>query len=167
MKRAPTGAGTDTTMASYAAKTKVATGNSREEIERTLLRYGADNFGYLTGQDQATIVFTAHSRQIRFVLPLPDRNSREFTHTPERGTPRSKTAAADSYDQAVRQRWRALLLIVKAKLEAVQSGLMEFEQEFLPYTVLADGATVFESTREAIETQYNTGQATTLLAITS
>ena len=153
-------------MASYASKTTVGTDQSRHEIEKTLLRYGADNFGYLTSPGEAMVAFTAHERQIRFVLPLPDRNSREFTHSPERRAVRSTTAAEAAYEQAVKQRWRALLLIVKAKLEAVQSGLMEFEQEFLPYTILADGKTVYEATRAAIETQYRTGQATTLLAIT-
>ena len=153
-------------MASYASKTTVGTDQSRRDIENTLLRYGADNFGYLTSPGQATVAFTAHERQIRFVLPLPDRNSREFTHSPERRAVRSTTAAEAAYEQAVKQRWRALLLIVKAKLEAVQSGLMEFEQEFLPYTILADGKTVYEATQAAIEAQYQTGQATTLLAIT-
>ena len=47
-----------------------------------------------------------------------------------------------SVEQACRQRWRALALIVKAKLEAVEAGISSFELEFLPYPMLPNGGTV-------------------------
>lgn len=152
-------------MASYASTTKTTSASSRAEIERILTRYGADNFGYMTSHSGAAVAFTANDRQVRFAVELPDRNAREFTHTPARHEPRTATAAEAAYEQAVRQRWRALVLIVKAKLEAVASGIVEFEQEFLPYMVLPDGSTVYEATREAIATQYATGRPAALLQI--
>ncbi|MEV7574428.1 hypothetical protein AB0P28_15150 [Pseudarthrobacter sp. NPDC089323] len=47
---------------------------------------------------------------------MPDRNDRKITHTPARGTARSAEATAAEYERAVRQAWRALALVVKAKL---------------------------------------------------
>lgn len=47
-----------------------------------------------------------------------------------------------AYEQACRQRWRALNLAVKAKLEAVSSGIASFEEEFLAHIVLPNGKTV-------------------------
>jgi hypothetical protein len=35
-----------------------------------------------------------------------------------------------------RQRWRALYLVVRAKIEAVEAGLAIFEEEFLAFIVV-------------------------------
>ncbi len=149
-------------MTRYAQHTDVSSDRSRAEIERTLARYGATTFTYGWTQGRAAIGFVKDGRQIRFVLPLPDRDAREFTHTPTRGTPRSTAEAERQYDQAVRQRWRALALMVKAKLEAVDAGIVTFEAEFLPHTVLPSGMTVFEEIGPAVERAYDTGQVAPL-----
>src|SRR5689334_2029476 len=109
-------------MAKYAQGTQVGSDRSRSEIERTLQRYGATSFAYGWHQTSAIIAFEAKGRRIRFELPLPDRASKAFMRTPT-GKPRSSQAAADAYEQAVRQKWRALALAIKAKLEAVESGI--------------------------------------------
>jgi len=46
------------------------------------------------------------------------------------------------YEQARRQRWRILLLSVKAKLEEIEAGLISFDDQFLAYMALPDGSTV-------------------------
>src|SRR5215831_5864853 len=112
-------------MTRYAATTEVPSDRSRAEIERTLQRYGADQFMYGWETRQAVIAFRAHGKQVRFELPLPDRRAREFTHTPGRQVLRSDGAQQEAYEQAVRQRWRALALVIKAKLEAVEAGITE------------------------------------------
>jgi hypothetical protein len=45
---------------------------------------------------------------------------------------------------ASREGWRALVLAIKAKLEAVEAGITTFETEFLAHIVLPDGRTVGE-----------------------
>jgi hypothetical protein len=149
----------------YAAGTTVSSSDSRAEIERTLERYGATSFAYGWDGDRAMIGFHMRDRQIRFVLPMPDRKSREFTHTPARGTLRSDTAAAAEYERAVKQRWRALALVVKAKLEAVESGIVTFEEEFGMHMVLPSGATVASQVVPAIAESYLTGKVSPLLAL--
>jgi hypothetical protein len=149
-------------MTRYAASTDVPTDRSRAEIERTLSRYGASHFMYGWDRDRAVLGFVAHGRQVRFVLSLPDRDASEFTET-ETGRPRSESATATAYDRAVRQRWRVLALVVKAKLEAVESGLVTFEDEFLAHLVLPGGATVADTIRERIVEAYATGEVPPLL----
>lgn len=146
----------------YAKATDVPTDRSRGEIERTLRRYGASQFAYAWDDSHAILGFTAHGRQVRFVLPMPDPNAREFTVT-ETGRQRSDTAAADAYERAVRQKWRVLALVIKAKLEAVESGLIAFEDEFLSYTVLPGGMTVADAIRDRVADAYATGEVPTLL----
>lgn len=131
-------------MSRYAENTSVSSEASRAEIERTLARYGADQFMYGWNQGQAIVGFIANGRQVRFMLPLPDRNSKEFTHTPERGLRRTDSAIAAAYEQAVKQRWRALALVIKAKLEAVEAGIVTFEEEFGMHFMLPNGQTVGE-----------------------
>jgi hypothetical protein len=152
-------------MSNYASSSSVSPEKSRAEIERILQRYGATSFAYGWDDGTAVVMFEAHNRRIRFTLPMPDQNDREFTHTPERGTRRSPAQARASWEQAQRQRWRALALVIKAKLEAVQAGIVEFEDEFLAQIVLPDGRTVSDHTRPAIEAAYQTGTLTPMLAL--
>lgn len=138
-------------MARYAEGTGVSVENSRAEIERTLRRYKADAFGYMSDSAGAVIAFRIANRQVKFVLPLPDPNEREFTHTPTTGKPRSSASAEAAWEGACRQRWRALALVIKAKLEAVAAGITTVEDEFLAYTVLPDRRTVSEWIQPQIE----------------
>lgn len=149
----------------YASGTDVSSDRSKAEIERTLTRYGATSFiiGWETGR--AAVGFEYGGRRIRFVLPLPDRAERRFTHTPTTGKVRSAAQADTAYEQAVRQKWRALLLIVKAKLEAVESGVAEFEAEFFAYIVLPSGRTVYEEAAPVVEQAYLTGAVAPLLQL--
>jgi hypothetical protein len=151
----------------YAQRTSVDSGATRAEIERTLTKYGAKSFMYGWDENRAALAFTINDRQVRFVLPMPDRNDRRFTHTPAKGQARSADAAAKEYDQAVRQSWRALALVVKAKLEAVASGIVTFDQEFFAHLVLPNNQTVFEAAGPAVVTAYETGTIGPLLQLGS
>lgn len=148
-------------MATYAKGTEVAASRSRDEIERTLARYGADAFAYATNRQQAMVEFSANGRRIRFLLPLPDPASPEFTLTPT-GRSRSATAARDEWEKATRQAWRALALLVKAKLEAVESGIVTFETAFLAHTVLPSGGTVADEIAPQVEAAYLGGKVAPL-----
>ena len=128
----------------YAAKTTVPSGQSKVEIEATVARYGATDYGYMVSPDRAAVAFAIDGRQVRITIPLPDRRDRAFTHH-SRGA-RTASAAAEQYEQAVRQKWRALNLVVKAKLEAIEAGIATFEEEFYAYLVLPDGQTIWEQT---------------------
>jgi hypothetical protein len=140
----------------YAAKTTVPSDRSRQEIERTLTRYGASKFMYGWDEDAAVIAFSAHDRYIRFKLPLPEREDREFTHH-ARGR-RTDSEVERRWEQATRQRWRALALVVKAKLEAVEAGIAEFEDEFLAYIVMPDNRTLSEVIRPEVALAYQSGE---------
>lgn len=126
----------------YAADTDVTSDRSRNEIEKTLARYGADQFFYGWQDGAATVGFRMHDRRVQFVLPLPDRDADEFMYTPKRQYLRTDSDRERAYEQAVRQKWRALSLVVKAKLEAVESGITTFEEEFLAHIVLPGGQRV-------------------------
>lgn len=153
-------------MGKYAANTSVSAEKSVMEIEQIVTRWGAEEFGFARNQQQAMVFFRVNDRQVRFTLPLPDRNSEDFTLT-ETGRQRSVSAATDAYEQAIKQRWRSLALVIKAKLVAVDDGVVTFEQEFGAYVVLPSGRTAGEYLTEAIDQAYATGEVPPLMQITS
>ena len=150
-------------MSRYAEKTSVTSEKSRAEIERTLARYGADGFMYGWADGHAVVAFRMSNRHVKFLLPMPDRDNPEFTQTP---TGRRRNSAAQreaAYEQAVRQRWRALALVIKAKLEAVESGITVFDDEFMAHIVLPDGQTIGKWMRPQIQAAYESGDMPPLL----
>lgn len=151
----------------YAEKTTVSSEGSRNEIERILVRYQASKFMYGWENQAAVIMFEMAGRRIKFVLPLPDRNSSEFTRTPARGRMRDQRAALAAYDQAVRQKWRSLALVIKAKLEAVESGITVFDEEFLAHIVLPNNTTVGDWVTPQIDAAYQSGRMPKLLPETT
>src|SRR5262245_50530671 len=101
----------------YAEKTEVPVARTRAEIEALLEKHKAKQYGTAVGYEAlaARVQFRLADRIVRFVISLPDR----------------KKMASTRYDRAERQRWRALLLVIKAKLESVESNIETFEQAFL------------------------------------
>ncbi len=149
-------------MSRYANSTQVGSSESRNEIERTLSRYGADSFMYGWQKEQAVVAFQMEGRHVKFVLPMPDKRSDEFIKTPT-GRDRSESQTVLAFEQATRQRWRALALVIKAKLEAVESKITCFEDEFMAHIVLPSGETVSQWMRPQIETAYASGTMPKLL----
>jgi hypothetical protein len=151
-------------MSPYAENTQVPAGRSRDEIERTLTRYGAAAFGYAVQRDQAMIEFLMHGYRVRFVIDLPDPGDPQFTET-ETGRPRQPAVARSEYEKACRQRWRVLALVTKAKLEAVEAGVVTFQREFLPYIVLpSSGLTLGQVIEPKLDDLTGSGEVLSLLA---
>lgn len=147
----------------YAEKTSVSVLKTKADIEDLIQKAGAGQFVSGFKENMAVIGFTLDNRQIRFILPLPDKQDKTFWYTPERHSKRTKQQAYTAWEQACRSRWRALYLIIKAKLEAVESGISTIEREFFYDVVLPDGRTIGEFMAPQLETVYETGQMPTLL----
>jgi len=144
-------------MRSYARGTGVPIDRSRSEVERILQRYGADRFAYGWDGGSWVIGFRAHAKFLKFVLPVPDKKAENIALSPK-GRKRSTAMIEDAWDQECRRRWRALALSIKAKLEMVESGIAEFNVEFLPYVVLPTGKTVGNWLAPQIDAIYASGK---------
>lgn len=147
----------------YAEDTSVSVEKSRAEIEKILQRYGAGRFAYMTGEDRAMIGFELKGKLVRFVLPLPQRSEKRFWETPETRKRRTGQQAYEHWERACRQRWRALALCIKAKLEAIQSGITTFEHEFLAHFVMPNGKQFGEIAIPQIEQAVERGEMPKLM----
>lgn len=140
-------------MAGFAEGTTVSVEKSRAEIEGLIVRYGATSTAFFNGPGKAMIAFEAKGRRVMFELPLPDRDEKRFLRD-GRGTVRGPAKRLEAWEQACRQKWRALALVIKAKLEAVEGGITSFEDEFLAHIVMPDGQTVSDHVRPRIAQAY-------------
>ena len=126
-------------MAKYAKGTSVSVEKSKIEIERVLRKYGASGFFSAWDGDEAHLGFRIEGRVIKMQILLPPRDI--FLHTAT-GKERLDNVVDKHWEQSCRQHWRALLLVIKAKLEAVECGISTIEREFLADVVLPDGKTL-------------------------
>jgi hypothetical protein len=169
-------------MAGYANGTTVTVEKSRLEVERVLARYGASGFGYAWdrapvkackqrwcrdqgrtlaecakdhGYEIATferelvhVTFKLNDRVVRLDVPMPC----ELDEPPRGGWTKARL------ETKTRERWRALVLVLKAKLEAVDSGISTLEQEFLANMVMRNGMTIGQAMLERLPEVVETGR---------
>lgn len=143
-------------------KTKVTVIRSKMEIESTLKRYGATE-RIVASNDRLGIIgvsFEINQRCAKIKVLLPDIN--DFRET-ESGTERTETAQNAAFDAECRRRWRMLLLILKAKLEVIESGISTFEREFLADLLLSDGRTFGEFVEPQLEQAFESGKMPKML----
>lgn len=128
----------------YAKGTKASISKTDDEIKKALRKYGAENFLIGEAGGRAQVLFEMNERRIIMRMPLPARDEKRFHKTGARGISRSESAAAALWEQEGREKWRALLLCIKAKLESVSSGVETFEQAFMAHIMLPSGETMSE-----------------------
>jgi hypothetical protein len=135
----------------FAENTDVPVERTKIEIERLVVdKHKAEAYmtGHQTNPPRVVIQFKMRDRIVRFELPVP---------TPD-GRRNEKQLA-----QATRTRWRALLLIIKAKLEAVENGVTTFEEEFLAHIVMPGDRTIGQYVIPQIGGAYSTGKLPRML----
>lgn len=107
---------------SYAARTEVPTEKTRAEIELLLRAEQGSRIVTMDEPSEIVVAWAARYRWYKITVPLD----------------------GDVSAQERRAKWRALLLVIKAKLEAVHQGISSLEREFLADTIMPDGQTVAE-----------------------
>jgi len=119
----------ESNMAKYAARTDVSVKRSREQIESLLEKYDADAFAF--GRDmalgKAVLSFRHNKVCYRYVIEIIDNPQEE------------------------RCRWRALYIVIKGMLVAVDSKIMSFETAFMPWILGANGKSLGETLAPQLE----------------
>jgi hypothetical protein len=143
----------------YAEGTTVSVPRTREEIEKTLMRYGATGFMYGESGDTAAVAFEMQGRHIRLELRYPPLSQFARSKTVIRTQAQQEAARA----QEIRRLWRGLAMIVKAKLEAMKSGVITFEDAFGMSEVMPNGQRFETWAEPQLEQMRNTRQMPPLL----
>ncbi len=146
----------------YASKTTVPVEKTKAEIETLLKQHGADQVMTAWESSRATIAFRIDRLAVRIYLPLPHIN--DFLYTERKNGYSTKTVERtpqqqqNQFDQAERQTWRAFLLIIKAKLEAVAAGVTSMEEQFLPHILLNGDTTIGDTIMPRLHDHIERGQ---------
>lgn len=144
-------------MITYARDTLVSTTRSKEEIERTLKRFGAMDVVCIEWRGKAAVLFEFNGKRVRIDAVLPT----EVT-TPKGRRPRRYNEALE---RAGRQIWRALLVTIKGQMTAVEAGIKTFEAAFMGDILLPNGQTVSEWAIPQIERTYALGEMPPMLLL--
>lgn len=139
----------------YAETTTVPFEKSVMDIVAMIRRAGAEKIGQIEDPFSFAIQFNLCDRSIRFRVPFPSIDEMPECDGNRRALSDEKRQA--KLEQAKRQRGRALMLVIKAKLESVESGVETLEQAFLANVVMLDGNTVYERISGSIALEYKQG----------
>ena len=103
--------------------TNVTPGATKEQVDKLLAKIGAVGFQWSSMGNRETLeaLLEWNGKKIAFRLHV------DYEDEQER-----------------KQRLRALYWYLKAKVEAIQFGLVDLEREFLPYLLTASGKTVYD-----------------------
>jgi uncharacterized protein YicC (UPF0701 family) len=145
----------------YGATTDVPLEKSIAEVVAMLKKAGAARIGQVEEPESFTIQFFMTERMIRFRVPLPELDT--IPKLDGRGAHMSAESRLKRLKQAHRQKGRALMIVVKAKLESIESQVETFEEAFLANVVMADGATLYERLQEPIRIEYASGKVAPLM----
>ena len=134
-------------MRRYASGTAVATERSQAEIKKTLQRYGADNvtIGESMAQGVALIQFLHRDLPCQIRVKLPKAQEERFHLTPSRGRRRTSEAARMAWQDECRRKWRVILLLIKAKLEAIEEEVVSPREALLSWLLLPNGQNVSQA----------------------
>ncbi len=141
---------------SYASNTNVSIEKSQIEIKEMLRRHGAGRVGIIEDDNQATVAFEYQKLLIQMSIKLPAKEA--FRMSPSKRSRRTDQQMIKEWEQASRQKWRVLLLTIKAKLNGIAEGVTTLEHEFMAFVVMPNGVTFGEFAMPKLIEASKTGQ---------
>lgn len=152
----------------FAKGTGVAAEKSRAKIEKLLRARKATQLGVSFDDEngEAIVIFTMPGKLITaaepakswtnpptpataevrepkqtvsFVVKMPKRSAFAKDH---RGYIAPEWKVTQLHEQAIRERWRCLLMVLKGKFTAIDAEIEDFETAFLPHLLVPSGGTV-------------------------
>lgn len=119
----------------YAKGTEVPVDRSQQEIVRLFHRYRIDTYAFGAERGRASVAFEFKALPIRVGIPMPMRPATDKVRNPTTGR---MVDAVSRWEQEVKECWRALVLLLKANLEAVERGIVTVQEAFMAYLVAGD-----------------------------
>lgn len=122
-------------MGRFAEGTTTSVESSRGEITGILAKHGVVRMGWTTEPEKDVLQFELAARLYRLDIVRPTVKVINQLYPNHRDTEARRAAEW-------RRRWRATVLLLKAKLEFADGETTTVERELLAYAVLKDGRTL-------------------------
>jgi hypothetical protein len=126
----------------FAEGTTVTVESSRGEITGILTKHGVQRMAWSSEPEGDTLQFELAGHVYRFRIPRP---TVEEVRADYRASGRDWSRVYDPAAKVAaewRRRWRANVLLLKAKLEFAEGEASTVTRELMPYAVLVDGRTL-------------------------
>lgn len=128
-------------MSRYAEGTTVTVDRSRGEITGILTTHGVQRMAWATEPAGDTLTFELAGHRFLFRIARPTWADLAGRYVNTRTTDQQRAAV----DAEWRRRWRANVLLLKAKLEFADGETSTVMRELMPYALLRDGRTLEEA----------------------
>ncbi len=129
-------------MSRYAEGTKVSVESSRGEISGILAKHGVVRMAWATEPTGDILQFELGGHAFRLDIARPTLEEVRARYVADGRRWNLVSDQQAKVDAEWRRRWRANVLLLKAKLEFIEAGDTTIERELLPYLVLTDGRTL-------------------------
>lgn len=126
----------------YAEGTTVTVESSRGEITGILAKHGVVRMGWFTEPTADVLQFELQGHSYRLTIARPTVEDVRAAHIADGRDWSRVYDPASKVNAEWKRRWRANVLLLKAKLEFADGMTSTVERELLPYMVLADGRTL-------------------------
>ena len=117
------------------------------ERKRQIAKWGAVVMGEDIPTGDAFVEFFVDGLRARLMMQMPTHD--QYARTPG-GKKRNRVAQQSVWEEVCKERWRAMVRVVNAKLVAVEAGITTVEHEFMADIVLADGRRLAEHVQPQI-----------------
>jgi hypothetical protein len=125
-----------------------ASSKARDEISKTLQRFGCESVGIMDDYAKHEVVFAFKHRGVAMQLPASAAGWAQMWLKQNPWTHRHRTSRGDYEQAALRQGHIAVNSMlrdwVKAQITIVECGILSFEAVFMPYMLTADGRPLIE-----------------------
>lgn len=125
----------------YADGTKVSVATSRAELSTILTKHGIERQAWSTGPegDQLGFIYQGKSYRLNVEKPTYEEAVEHLSYP---------TSGVDYVEREWMRRWRALVLLLKAKIEFSSGDDDAFVREFMPFMLTSGGVTLEEIVRQ-------------------
>jgi hypothetical protein len=129
----------------FAEGTAVGVDSSRGEITGILTKHGVQRMAWASEPEGDQLTFELAGHRFLFRIPRPTIADLQAQYRAD-GRDWSRVYDAQAKVQAEwRRRWRANVLLLKAKLEFAEGEASTVVRELMPYALLKDGRTLEEA----------------------
>lgn len=122
----------------YATGTDVPVDRSQQEITKLFNRYDVSSYSFGLSPGYASVSFTFKDLPILVRIPIPLAPKQERVMNENNRMVQAKPR----WEQEVKECWRALVLVLKANLEAVERQILSPEAAFLAYIETGGGRVI-------------------------
>jgi hypothetical protein len=129
----------------FADGTTVSVESSRGEITGILTKHGVQRQGWVSEPEGDSLHFELAGFQYRFRIPKPTLDEVKSDYQKRGGDWFALRDREGRVAAEWRRRWRANVLLLKAKLEFADGEASTVLRELMPYALLRDGRTLEEA----------------------